>query len=140
MTSGRILPRPDADTREYWAAAAQGKLLIQRCEDCETPRFYPRLLCPKCHSQRSRWDESTGAGAIHSFSIVHRAPLPEFRDKVPYVVALIDLDDGVRMFSNITGTTGDALHIGARVRVTFRKETDEIGIPEFELIQENAQQ
>jgi uncharacterized OB-fold protein len=137
MSTGKVLPRPDADTRPYWAAAARGELILQYCAQCGKPRFYPRLLCPSCHSEEHEWRPATGAGVIYSFSVVHRAPLPEFQADVPYVVALIDLVDGVRMFANVLAEP-TSVRIGQRVKVTFRRETDEIGIPEFVLDEEGS--
>src|SRR5690242_12608965 len=96
-------PRPDADTRPYWAAAADGVLLLQRCTACATRRFYPRLLCPECHSDDHTWQEASGRGSVYSYSVVHRAPSPALQGEAPYVVALIDLDEGVRMFSRVLG-------------------------------------
>jgi uncharacterized OB-fold protein len=135
VSEGRLLPRPDADTRLYWSGAADGRLLLQYCADCGKPRFYPRLLCPYCHSDEARWEPAAGSGTIYSFSVVHRAPTPALAAAVPYVVALIELDEGIRMFANVTADPAQ-VRIGRRVTVTFRHETDEIAIPEFTLIEE----
>jgi uncharacterized OB-fold protein len=132
MSEGRTLPRIDADNRPYWAAAAEGRLVIQHCSSCGKPRFYPRLLCPYCHSDEHEWRRSRGGGTVYSYSVVHRAPTPSFAGAVPYVVALIDLDEGVRIFANVLDEPAK-VSIGSRVTVRFRAETDEIGIPEFVL-------
>jgi uncharacterized OB-fold protein len=130
MNTDRVLPRPDADGQPYWSGAADGVLLLQHCAACGRPRFYPRLLCPFCHSDEQRWEQASGRGTIYSFSIVYRAPVPAFADKVPYVVALIDLDEGVRMFATVTADPC-SIRIGQRVVARFRRESEEIGIPEF---------
>lgn len=132
MATGHPLPRPDADSHPYWSAAATGELLIQFCAQCGQPRFYPRLLCPACHSAEHRWAPATGQGTVYSYTIVRRAPLPAFADDVPYVVALIDLDEGVRMLSTVVAEPAQVA-IGARVKVQFRAETDHIAVPVFVL-------
>lgn len=132
MTTGSVLPRLDADSSPFWTAALEGRLLIQYCSSCDTPRFYPRLLCPSCHSDDYRWEEAGGAGVVYSYSVVHRAPSPSFAANVPYVVALIDLDEGVRMMSNVIADPSE-VGIGDRVRVRFRPVTDEVALPEFVL-------
>ena len=130
MNAQSLLPRLDADNRPFFQAAAEGRLEIQYCSDCSAPRFYPRLLCPECHSDRSQWRESKGAGTLYSFAVVRRAPTPSFADRVPYVVALIDLDEGVRVFANVFADP-DQMQIDQRVRVQIKKVSDEVGIPEF---------
>lgn len=130
MAAGHPLPRPDADSRPYWAAAAAGELQIQYCTACGQPRFYPRLLCPHCHSAEHRWAAASGHGTVYSFTVIRRAPLPAFADDVPYIVALIDLDEGVRMMSTVRAEPSQ-LTIGTRVQVQFRTGTDQIAVPVF---------
>ena len=130
MTTGPALPRPDADSRPFWKAAAEGRLLVQYCSSCGTPRFYPRLLCPSCHSDEHRWEQAAGTGTVYTFSVVRRAPSPAFAADVPYVVALIDLDEGVRMMANVVADPAEVA-IGDRVRVRFRPGTDDVAVPEF---------
>lgn len=137
LSQDRPRPRLDADSDRYWSAAASGILLLQRCAACETPRFYPRLLCPACHSDEHRWEAATGRGSVYSFSVVHRAPSPALQAETPYVVALVDLDDGVRMFASIWSPP-DAIRIGSRVSVAFRRLGDELALPGFELDQTGA--
>ena len=97
------LPGPDinADARTYWAAAAEERLVVQCCDECGIYRFYPRPLCPDCASDQATWTEVSGQGSVHTFTIVHRAPNKEFQAITPYVIALIDLDEGPRMMANI---------------------------------------
>jgi uncharacterized OB-fold protein len=130
----RPLPVPDGDTKPYWDAAKEHRLLIQRCQDCEQAIFYPRSLCPHCMSDRIDWIEATGKGRVYSYTVVHQSP-PAFADSVPYVVALIDLDEGVRLMSNVVGSPPAAVKIGARVEVEFDDVTPEISLPKFHLSQ-----
>jgi uncharacterized OB-fold protein len=98
---------------------------------CGARHFMPRLLCPSCWSDRLEWIESKGQGTVHSFSIIHRAPTPVFAKQAPYVIALIDLDEGPRMFSNIVGESALSVSIGDRVCVTFEDRGSEATLPQF---------
>lgn len=132
MTGDLPAPVVNADSAPYWEGARQGKLLLQRCRDCGTLRFFPRYLCTACGSERTEWAEASGRGAVHSFTIVHRAAFPEFQARTPYVVALIDLEEGPRMMTNIVG--GDALDvaIGDAVVVAFEARGMEgAKVPQF---------
>jgi uncharacterized OB-fold protein len=124
------LPRVDADSAPYWQAAARDLLAIQQCADCQTPRFYPRVLCPACHSDRAEWFFASGRGTVHSYSIIHRAPSEYYKQRTPYVVALIDLDEGVRIFSTVESPT-DEISIGDKVVVAFRVIADGVKLPVF---------
>jgi uncharacterized OB-fold protein len=128
----RTLPVPDGDTAPYWDAAKQHRLVIQRCSDCARAIFYPRSVCPHCMSDRIAWIDASGRGTIYSYTVVHRAP-PQFTDSAPYVVALIDLAEGVRLMSNIVDCSPTAVRIGAAVEVTFDDVTPEITLPKFRL-------
>lgn len=123
-------PEPNGDSRPYWDAAREHRLVIRRCRDCGAKHFMPRHLCPQCWSDRLEWIDCKGAGTVASFSIVHRAPTAPFKAQTPYVVALVDLDEGPRMMSNIVGDGALDVAIGERVRVTF-EERDGMTIPQF---------
>jgi uncharacterized OB-fold protein len=133
----RPLPVPDGDTKPYWDAAKEHRLVIQRCQDCQQVIFYPRSVCPHCMSDRIAWIQASGKGTIYSFTVVHRAPA-QFVDGAPYVVALIDLAEGVRMMSNVVGCTPSAVRIGAAVEVEFDDVTPEISLPKFHLASGSA--
>lgn len=129
-----MLPAPirNADNAPYWDAAREEKLVLQRCRKCHTYRALPSYLCQACGHDESEWTEVDGAGQVATFSIVHRAPTPEFREHVPYVVALIDLDVGARMMSNIVGDDALATRIGDRVQVCFEaRGGDGDRVPQF---------
>lgn len=127
----RPLPVPDGDTRPYWNAAKEHRLVLRRCLDCQTAIFYPRGICPHCMSDHLDWITASGRGTIYSYTVVHRAPAG-FQDRVPYVVALIDLDEGVRMMSNVVDA-GSEVRVGAPVQVIFDDVTAEITLPKFRL-------
>ena len=129
-----FLPEPfvNADSEAYWAAAKEGRLVLQQCADCGHVEFMPRHVCPKCWSENRTWTDAAGTGTVHSFSIVHRAPLPAFREDCPYVVALIDLDEGPRMMTNIVGDGACQVAIGSEVEVCF-EDRGEAKLPQFRL-------
>jgi uncharacterized OB-fold protein len=128
----RPLPVPDGDTKPYWDAAREHRLVIQRCQACQQAIFYPRSLCPHCMSDQIAWIDASGTGTIYSFTVVHRAPA-QFAEDAPYVVALIDLAEGVRLMSSVVDCAPSDVRIGARVEVTFDDVTPEITLPKFRL-------
>jgi uncharacterized protein len=117
----RAFPVPDAVTRPFWDGVAEGVLRLQRCVDCDRHVFYPRAVCPVCMTSGLEWVEATGAGVVHSFTVVHRAP-PGYRDEVPYVVALVDLDEGVRMMTRLVDVEPAAVRVGMPVEVAIQGE------------------
>jgi len=125
------IPRPYQDTQVYWDAAKEGRLVLQQCQDCGKPQFYPRGVCSHCLSSDLDWIEASGRGTVHSFTVAHRAPHPGFGGDVPFVIAIIELDEGVRMMSNILDCDPNAVRIDMPVKVVFRAETPEITIPKF---------
>lgn len=126
---GIPLPKPNADTRPYWDAAAAGKLLYQFCLSCNRPQFYARGVCIGCQSDQLEWRESTGQGVVVTFTQVFRAPTPAFKEMAPYVIALVDLDEGFRMMVNIIDSDAAAIVIGSRTRTVFR-EVDGFTLPQ----------
>jgi uncharacterized OB-fold protein len=124
-------PVPNADGAPYWEGAKAGRLMLQRCTGCAAPRFPPRWVCPRCGSQQVEWVAAAGRGTVYSFTIVHRAPLPAFRPSLPYVIALIDLEEGVRMMANIRGEDALEVAIGDAVEVLFEARAEGGAVPQF---------
>ena len=120
----------NADSKPYWEAAQQGRLVFKKCLACGQIQFPPRHLCPKCWSDRSEWVTSAGTGRVYSYSIVRRAPSPAHAGKVPYVLAVVDLDDAPRMVTNIVGEDALGVKIGDAVKVVF-EACDGGAIPQF---------
>jgi uncharacterized protein len=100
-----VFPAPDA--APFWEAAARRELALPWCLECGEPFFYPRALCPGCGSRRLEWRRASGRGRLHAFCIHHAPPLPAFRAEVPFVSALIELDEGPRMLSRLVGVEPD---------------------------------
>lgn len=119
-TASYPLPRPNAHTRPYWDGAAAGELRYQRCAACGHVQLIPRSLCEHCHGSQLDWQTSERTGTVLTFTTVYRAPLPAFKDMVPYVIAIVNMDEGFRVMANaLTGREG--LAIGARVRIGFQE-------------------
>ncbi|MFF1694712.1 Zn-ribbon domain-containing OB-fold protein [Streptomyces sp. NPDC058257] len=123
------LPEPDAFTRPYWDAAAEGHLLIRRCGGCGEAHHYPREFCPYCWSEEGGWERASGRATLYTWSVVHRNDLPPFGSRVPYVAAVVDLAEGPRMMTEIVGSEEDGprngLRIGMALEVAFREVGEE---------------
>lgn len=126
------LPSPSPVTAPYWDAAREGRLLLRRCDACGAVSHPPRPLCVACWSDALSWIAASGRGTIVSATIVHQPPSPAYAADVPYVLAIVDLDEGPRMMANVVGCDPRAVRIGARVRVTFEARGD-FAIPQLEL-------
>lgn len=118
------VPEPSADTRPYWEGAQAGRLLVQICADCGQVQAVPRGQCARCRSSRLDWRESRRRGTVVAVSVVHRAPTADFRDVAPYVLALVDLDEGWRMMLNVIGEDRMAAAIGDAVEIVFEPRGD----------------
>jgi uncharacterized OB-fold protein len=127
----RPLPWPDAETAPFWEATRRRKLVVQRCSACGTHRFYPRALCPSCHAEAHDWVETGGRGSVFSHTVVHRAPSPAFAGQVPYVLAIVALDEGPHMLAEIVDTPAATVAIGMRLAVDFREIGEDMVLPVF---------
>ncbi|MEU1467366.1 Zn-ribbon domain-containing OB-fold protein [Streptomyces sp. NPDC005761] len=118
------LPEPDAFTRPYWDAAAEGHLLLRHCRACDRVHHYPREFCPHCWSGPAEcgWVRASGRATLYTWSVVHRNDLPPFGTRVPYVAAVVDLAEGPRMMTEVVECEESALTIGMELRVMFRQE------------------
>ena len=125
------LPAPDPSTDEWWAAAKDGRLLLKRCRACNRAHHYPRPFCPHCWSDAVEWEAASGRGTVYTFSTVRVNDLPPFGEKVPYTVAIVELDEGPRLMTNLVDCEPDDVHIGMPVEVTFRDQTDEFTLAMF---------
>lgn len=131
MTSEtRPLPVPDALTRPYWEAAKAHRFVLPRCEACEAWHFYPRSVCPHCGSAAISWSAASGRGTIYSATQVQRAPSPAFEHAVPYVVAVVALEEGPHVMSTVVGCDPSAVMIGMPVNVDFQ-DFGEATLPVF---------
>jgi uncharacterized protein len=106
------------ETEPFWAATAQGKLVLPKCAACETIIWYPKGLCTECGSVDIGWVEASGEGAVYTFSISRRGE-GAYREATPFVLAYVELDEGPRVMTNIVGCSPESVRIGLRVRAVF---------------------
>ena len=127
------LPTPDPVTRPFWESLKAHAIQLQRCRGCGRFVYYPRPVCPSCLSDDLVWTPVSGRGVVHAFTIPHRHPNPAFGSDVPYVVALVELEEGARMLSNLVGVdpTPDAVRVGLPVEIVYEDVTDDITLPRF---------
>lgn len=131
----RPLPQPTDLTRPYWQAAARGELHMQHCQACNRWQFYPRPFCVHCESDDLQWRAVSGLGRIYTYTVNHRAPNPFMKQRLPYVVALVELDEGPRLMANIQGDGALETSIGRRVKVIFEAVSEELALPQFTLLE-----
>ena len=126
------LPVPTPETQHYWDGAKTGELRLQRCKDCSKTYFPPRPFCPECASRSVEVFKASGKGKLYSYIINHR-PAPGFEDDAPYAIAVVELDEGPRLMSNIVqcDQTPEALQLDMALEVTFEKVNDDITLPQF---------
>ncbi len=125
------VPVPTKETQPYWDGCKQHELRVQKCAGCGHHQFYPRLYCTACMSDRVEWVKTSGRAKVLSYTIIYRPVTQAFADNVPYVVALVTLDEGPQMMTNIVGCEPEKVHIGMPVQVTFEDWTEEIAVPKF---------
>ena len=135
MADGRRAPRPlpevTRDTRGFWEGLRKHQLVLQRCLGCKAFRHHPRPMCPDCHSLEFEWAPVCGRGSVYTFAIVTQPLHPHWADDVPYNVVLVELEEGVRIVSNLVDCPHEAIHIGMTVTVAFEDVSDEISLPVF---------
>lgn len=125
------LPTIVGETRPFWESCRRGDLVIQRCDRCSEYQFYPRGICAHCWSADIKWVKASGKGTVWTFTVTYQNRTHGFAQDVPYVLALVELEEGVKMFSNIIECDPRDVKIGMPVEVTFVRATDRISVPYF---------
>ena len=128
------LPLINEETKPYWDYCRKHELRMQQYRQCGYIRFPISIICPKCHSMETDWTKLSGRGEIYSFTIYRVAYHPAFKNDIPYIVAIIQLDEGPRMESNIIGCEVERVTIKMPVEVAFDDITDDIALPKFKPI------
>jgi uncharacterized OB-fold protein len=123
------LPQPTPLSQPHWDGCREGKLRVQRCEHCRTHVFIPQPVCPRCLGTQLAWVDSSGLGTVYSYTVVHRPQRPEFA--VPYVVAIVELDEGFHMLTNLVDCEPGDVEVGMPVVVRFQRMSDAITLPFF---------
>ena len=124
---GRPLPQPDHVSKAFWEAAADGKVLYQECTSCGHRQFYPRAMCTECAGD-VEWREASGRGTVHTFTVIRQNWAKPFVEELPYIVAMVELDEGVKMMTNITDVDIDTVAVGMAVEAYTVKVEDGLGV------------
>jgi uncharacterized protein len=133
----RVVPIPTPETQPFWQGTRAGELRLQRCDACAHVYFPPRPFCPKCAGRAVSWFAASGRGSLYSY-VIHHRPVPGFTP--PYSIAVVQLDEGPRMMSNVIDCpqTPEALQLDMRLEVAFTKLSDDIFLPQFRPAQGNS--
>lgn len=129
--TGRNLPRPTPETAPYWDGCRSHQLRIQRCDACGHHQLYPRIRCTECSSGQVEWVAASGRGKVVSFTVVRQAITEAYAADIPYVIALIQLDEGPTLMSNVIQCDPESVVIGMPVEVVFETWTEEVTVPKF---------
>jgi uncharacterized OB-fold protein len=133
--ASKPVPEINPITQPFWEGAARNALVLQRCAECTAYTWTPRPICVECGSDRLDWTPVSGRGAVYSFTVIRqvagRGSSKAFEKDIPYVVAWIDLDEGPRIVSNLTGCPVDEVSIGMPVSVVFEEASPGIWLPKF---------
>ena len=129
--AAKPLPEPTRDSKPYWDGLNAGRLLLQQCATCLRIRHYPRPVCDACYSMEVAWVEASRRGRVHSWTVAHHPFHPGFKEALPYIVAIVDLEEGVRMNAQMRGVTPDEMRIGLPVQVIVERTQDGVTLPAF---------
>jgi uncharacterized OB-fold protein len=131
------MPQPTADneTLPFWQAAAEHRLVVQRCTDCDHQRHPPAPVCPECRSSNADWNELSGRGELYTYTVVHRAIA--LGQELPFVIAVVSLEGagGVRIISNLVDANPGELEVGMAVELVWEDMSEDLAIPRFRPIQ-----
>ncbi len=132
-TAPKTLPAPapqtNVETKTFWDATAEGKLLLPRCNECDVIIWYPKLFCPECSSFDISWIEASGKGTVYSFTINRRGQ-GDYRD-LAYVLAYVELEEGPRVLTNIVDCDPESISVGQAVQVVFHPTSSGAALPRF---------
>ena len=138
MANENLAPMKGTNSGPFWEGAKQGKLMLPHCGECNRVHWYPRFICPFCHSMNLDWVEGSGEGTVHTFAVQHLTP-PAFADQAPYVTAYIDLKEGDRMLTILRGVDPNKpqdIQIGAKVRVEFEAASEDMHVPYWRVVED----
>ena len=125
------MPRVDEESRPFWEACARHELYVQKCRACGRVFYYPRGFCLHDLTADFDWLRCSGKGTVYTFTVTHQNQSTGFRENLPYVMAYVELEEGVRMLTNIVDCDPEQVRIGMPVEVTFEDLTDEVSVPLF---------
>ena len=127
-----VIPAVTEQTAPYWDAAREGRLVVQECQACRQVWHPPLPRCPHCHHAGLGWREVSGDGTVYSYTVVRHPTHYAFARQIPYVLAIVELAEGPRLVTAITGVPPETVRAGLPVRVVFREVADGVTLPYFE--------
>jgi len=125
------LPEINDENRPFWEATKQKALKLQKCSDCGQFRYPAARICPFCHSMNDEWVAVSGKGRVYTWTVFHQVYHPAFKDDAPYNVAIIKLDEGPQLISNVIGCELSDIYMDMPVEVVFEKVTEDVTLPKF---------
>lgn len=131
-TPAKPLPTINILTRPFWEGTKRHELLLQRCRECGRYRFPPRVICPGCISEEFDWIPASGRGAVYTYTVVYRSPMPSFDADLPYVIGIIELEEGARVMSHVIGCRPEEVKVGLSVQLVFEDVSDEVSLYKFQ--------
>ncbi len=126
------IPRPSTTTRPFWDGLNERKVQIQRCDGCDSWVFYPRTRCPSCLSDLLIWREVSGQGVLYTYTLARQPTAPHFADETPQQLAVVELDEGVRMTSTLVNVEPSDIVIGMRLQPYFDQVTDDVTLLRYQ--------
>ncbi len=131
MENLKPLPKVNADTRQFWDGCKSHELRFQKCKDCGHIRWPASIICPLCHSDNTKWIVASGKGKVFTFVVYHEAYHPAFEADLPYVVAIVELEEGPHFLTNIVGCNPGEVRCEMPVQVIWEDVTAEFSLPKF---------
>jgi uncharacterized OB-fold protein len=125
------LPHLDEENRAFWEALQRHELYVQRCRDCGDVRYHPRAQCTQCLSPRTEWVKSSGRGKVYTFTATYQNQAPGWRESLPYIMSWVELDEGVKMLTNLIDCRPEDVKIGMPVEVVYEDVTPQVTLAKF---------
>jgi uncharacterized OB-fold protein len=125
------LPHLDEESRPWWEALQRHELYIQKCRECGDVRYYPRAMCTNCMSSNTEWVKCSGRGKVYTFTATYQNNVPGFRESLPYIMAYVELDEGIKMLTNLVDCQPDQVKIDMPVEVVYEDVTPEVTLAKF---------
>ncbi len=125
------LPHIDEENRPFWEALKRHELYVQRCRDCGDVRYHPRAQCPQCLSPRTEWVRASGRGKVYTYTATYQNQAPGWRESLPYIMSWVELDEGVKMLTNLVDCRPEDVKIGMPVEVVYEDVTPEVTLAKF---------
>ena len=131
MVYNKPLPRVNPDSKPFWEGCKKHELRFQKCRQCGFVLWPASILCPKCYSSEMEWIVASGKGKVYTFIVYRETPLKEFESELPYVVAIVELEEKVLLVSRIVNCSPEQVKIEMPVEVTWEDVTEEFSLPMF---------